>query len=70
MNTVINLLFRFYKFWVSPLLGANCRYHPSCSAYAREALEKHGLLKGSYLAARRLLRCHPWTQRPFKDPVP
>lgn len=49
-----------YRATFSPLVGMNCRYHPTCSAYALEALEKHGAFKGTYLAVRRILRCHPW----------
>lgn len=49
-----------YRTFVSPVLPAACRYHPSCSQYAAEALLAHGALRGSWLAARRLLRCHPW----------
>lgn len=51
---------RAYQLVLSPLLGSSCRYQPTCSAYALEALEKHGALKGSWLAARRIARCHPW----------
>jgi hypothetical protein len=52
-----------------PLLGANCRFFPSCSDYAREAVEKHGAIKGVYLAVRRILRCHPYHPGGY-DPVP
>jgi putative membrane protein insertion efficiency factor len=51
------------------MLGPNCRFYPSCSCYAEEAIDVHGALKGSYLAARRILRCHPWHAGGF-DPVP
>ena len=51
---------RLYQRLVSPLLGANCRFHPSCSEYAAQAILRHGPFKGLYLGARRLLRCHPW----------
>ena len=51
---------RFYRLVISPLIGSNCRYQPTCSAYALEALEKHGAIKGSYLAAKRIAKCHPW----------
>jgi len=60
---------RAYKLGISPFLGANCRYEPSCSAYALEAIERHGALRGSWLAARRLARCHPWGGSGW-DPVP
>jgi putative membrane protein insertion efficiency factor len=65
-----NSAFRFYKFFISPLLGNNCRYHPSCSDYAREALRRHGLAKGGILAFWRLLRCNPWHEAAKQDPVP
>ena len=51
---------RFYQRYVSPLSGPRCRFYPSCSSYAITAVEKHGALKGTWLAARRLIRCNPW----------
>lgn len=60
---------RVYRRGVSPFLPPSCRYTPSCSAYAEEALRRHGALKGTWLAARRLLRCHPWGGYGY-DPVP
>jgi putative membrane protein insertion efficiency factor len=60
---------RFYKLFVSPLLPPACRYLPTCSDYAAEAIEKHGALRGTWLAARRLARCHPWGGSGY-DPVP
>jgi putative membrane protein insertion efficiency factor len=60
---------RVYQLAVRPLIGDNCRFYPSCSAYAREALCLHGARRGSLLAARRILRCHPWHAAGF-DPVP
>ncbi len=51
---------RAYRLIFSPWVGHNCRYHPTCSAYALEALERHGAFKGGWLAFRRILRCHPW----------
>ena len=54
-------LVRAYQLLVSPLLGPTCRYYPSCSAYAVQALQVHGAFRGTWLAARRLLRCHPWS---------
>jgi putative membrane protein insertion efficiency factor len=53
-------LVRGYQLVLSPLLGPRCRFYPSCSAYAVTALQRHGALRGSWLAIRRLLRCHPW----------
>lgn len=66
---VLVLLVRGYQVSISPLLPASCRYFPTCSAYAVEALERHGALRGSWLAARRILRCHPFATGGF-DPVP
>lgn len=63
------LLFRAYRYTLSPWLGINCRYQPSCSAYAIEALETHGLVTGLRLAAARIVRCHPWGGSGY-DPVP
>jgi len=60
MRWLLIALVRGYQLLVSPLLGPTCRYYPSCSAYAVEALRLHGAIRGSWLAARRLLRCHPW----------
>ncbi len=60
---------RAYQWFISPLLGPNCRYEPTCSAYAIEALQDHGLLRGGWLTMRRLLRCHPWGGSGY-DPVP
>jgi len=62
-------LIRLYQYLLSPLLGERCRYHPTCSDYACEAIASHGSLRGMWLAARRLLRCHPWA-RGGSDPVP
>jgi len=58
-----------YRVVVSPLLGANCRYQPTCSEYARIALQRHGAFRGSVLIARRMGRCHPWGGSGY-DPVP
>ena len=66
---VLLLPVRLYRKVISPLLPPMCRFHPSCSAYAAEALTRHGAARGSYLAARRLLRCGPWTP-PGYDFVP
>jgi putative membrane protein insertion efficiency factor len=66
---IVSLPVRAYRMVFSPWIGFNCRYQPTCSAYAMEALEKHGALKGSYLAARRIGRCHPLGASGY-DPVP
>lgn len=63
------LLVQLYRYTLSPLLGANCRYQPSCSAYAIEALKTHGAFRGGALAAKRIARCHPWGGSGY-DPVP
>jgi uncharacterized protein len=55
------LLLRAYRFFVSPLLGPRCKYHPTCSQYALDALEEFGIVRGSVLAGWRLLRCNPWS---------
>jgi uncharacterized protein len=60
---------RAYRLLLSPWLGSACRFAPTCSAYTLEALEKHGAAAGTYLAAHRVLRCHPWCQGGI-DPVP
>jgi uncharacterized protein len=69
MKTLLLLLVRGYRFLISPMLGDHCRYTPSCSEYALGALERHGALKGGWLSAKRVLRCHPWHAGGC-DPVP
>jgi putative membrane protein insertion efficiency factor len=66
---VFILLIRVYQRAISPYLGSNCRYTPTCSHYYIEAVKKYGPVKGSYLGIRRLLRCHPWGGHGY-DPVP
>ncbi len=60
---------RLYRLAISPWLGANCRFDPTCSNYAIEALQVHGILKGTWLAVKRIGRCHPWGGSGY-DPVP
>jgi putative membrane protein insertion efficiency factor len=69
MSALIRLLIRSYQLFVSPLLGPRCRFYPSCSQYAMEAVRRYGSLRGSIMAVRRLLRCHPWHPGGY-DPVP
>ena len=69
MRALLIALIRIYQLFVSPLLGNHCRFYPSCSQYAREAIEQYGMLRGGWLAIRRLLRCHPWHPGGV-DPVP
>jgi len=69
MTRALIAFVRFYRMYISPLSAPKCRYYPTCSRYALEALEKYGARKGSYLALRRLLRCHPFHKGGY-DPVP
>jgi putative membrane protein insertion efficiency factor len=68
-RTVLILLVRVYQITLSPLLPTSCRYYPSCSTYAIEALERHGAIRGGWLTLRRLVRCNPFTPGGY-DPVP
>jgi uncharacterized protein len=69
LRFLVLLPIRFYQWVISPFLPAACRYQPTCSAYAVEAVSRHGVFAGGWLALRRLLRCHPWGGSGF-DPVP
>ncbi|MBB5191881.1 hypothetical protein HNQ50_002618 [Silvimonas terrae] len=69
MSRLIILLLQIYRYTLSPLLGARCRYTPSCSQYAIEAIGRYGAVKGGWLTMRRLARCHPWGGHGH-DPVP
>lgn len=69
MKKLLLLLVKFYQEFISPLKPPSCRYIPTCSEYAREAIEKYGGCRGSWLAIKRLLRCHPWHKGGY-DPVP
>ncbi|WP_150539406.1 membrane protein insertion efficiency factor YidD [Actinobacillus vicugnae] len=59
----------FYRYCISPLIGPRCRFYPTCSTYAVEAIKIHGAIKGGWLAAKRIARCHPWSEG-GEDPVP
>lgn len=69
MKWLLIIMIRVYQYAISPFLAARCIHYPTCSTYAVEALEKHGWFRGSGLAARRLLRCHPFAKGGY-DPVP
>lgn len=69
MTALLRALVRAYQWFIRPLLPRCCRFHPSCSEYAEEALARHGALRGGWLAARRVCRCGPWNPGGF-DPVP
>lgn len=69
MRRIVILLIRLYQYLVSPVLGNHCRFYPSCSSYAVDAVRQHGTFKGIYLTIRRLSRCHPWHEGGY-DPVP
>lgn len=69
MRSIAIFLIRGYQLLLSPLLGNNCRFHPTCSEYAIEAVRAHGVVRGLWLAVRRIGRCHPWGGAGH-DPVP
>jgi putative membrane protein insertion efficiency factor len=69
MARILLWLIRGYQIALSPFFGQQCRFHPTCSKYAYFAIEKHGAIRGAYLAVRRLLKCHPWHDGGH-DPVP
>jgi uncharacterized protein len=66
---ILTFFIKVYKYTLSPLLPMACRYNPTCSEYAQEAIQKHGAIKGLYLAVKRLLSCNPWGGHGY-DPVP
>lgn len=69
IQRLLTTILRGYRLLLSPWLGSQCRFHPTCSVYAIEALERHGAAIGSYLMLRRVARCHPWCEGGI-DPVP
>lgn len=69
MKRILVALLRAYQYAISPLLGRNCRYVPSCSEYAAEAVQKYGAARGGWLGLKRVCRCHPWHPGGY-DPVP
>ena len=69
MKTLLLGAIRAYRYLLRPMLGANCRFYPSCSDYASEAITRHGAARGTWLALRRIGRCHPWHPGGY-DPVP
>ena len=68
LKKIVILMIRFYQICISPLFPRTCRFIPTCSAYFIQALEKYGVLKGSYLGIRRILKCHPWHEGGY-DPL-
>lgn len=69
MRYIFLLIIKFYQYFISPWLGKNCRFYPTCSSYANEAITTHGSLKGLYLSIKRILKCNPFFSGGF-DPVP
>lgn len=69
MRKLLLMPIRFYRYALSPMMASHCRHYPTCSAYAIEAIERYGALKGLILTLKRLLRCHPWAEGGY-DPVP
>lgn len=70
MKSILLVLIRFYQKYISPAFPARCRFRPTCSAYALEAISKYGALKGGWLALKRFLKCHPFYHGDIYDPVP
>ena len=69
MRSLLIGIIKLYQYLLSPLSGQNCRFHPTCSQYAVEAINEHGVFKGGYLSMRRILKCHPFNEGGL-DPVP
>ena len=70
MKVLFTFPIRLYQIIVSPFVGHHCRFMPTCSNYAKLAIERHGVLKGLYLGTRRILSCHQWSKKDMDDPVP
>ena len=70
MKRILLAMIRFYQKRISPGLPSRCRYCPTCSQYAYEAIERYGAMRGGWLAFRRFMRCHPFSKRDYFDPVP
>lgn len=70
IRAVLIFLVRIYQACISPLTGPRCRFHPTCSSYAIQAIERFGAFKGSWMALKRLIKCQPFTKSGFYDPVP
>ena len=70
MKSLLLRFIRFYQKHISPLSPPRCRYYPTCSAYAYQAIKKYGALKGGWLAFKRFMRCHPFSRHDTYDPVP
>ena len=69
MSRILTALIRGYQYFISPMLGSNCRFTPSCSHYAHQAITQHGTINGLFLSVKRIGRCHPWCAGGY-DPVP
>ncbi len=69
VGILLKIIISTYQLMLSPVLGNNCRFHPNCSTYAVEAINQYGAMKGAWLAAKRIARCHPWHPGGF-DPMP
>jgi putative membrane protein insertion efficiency factor len=69
MKTIVLFLIKTYQVIISPLIGSNCRYQPTCSHYAAQAIAKFGVIQGAWMAIKRISRCHPWHEGGY-DPVP
>ena len=69
MRYLLLIPIKFYQLFISPLLGSNCRFNPTCSQYAYDAIKQHGFFKGALLSTKRIGKCHPWHEGGY-DPVP